>query len=278
MLRGKATNKCVKYYDCKLVSDEYIKTLILARQQNEATIFDPPRCLVLHGLKNPGEADKEVLPFQHGMVKYEQVGDQFYTYHKTLASFKDFYSAFNEGNANLSGSFVIETFNTVNLKKEVYEIIQQKLIEICMSDCNQMLIQDLYIHILRRVKYFQEYVRPSLTAGPTRPQSNGKLINFFLSPNPISFRLSTMGKSTYNILKEAKKASKERKTTMLKKDTENYQKTVLEQMYEIEDPIESPIKEKRKREYLKPHARTSLLSFEVARDSGLKIRQSQFPK
>jgi len=293
MKRMRLFNDRIQHYKPKLVPPEIVLPLYQERENDINTRFDPPRCLIVHKFDKPKDIENFFKPFR---CKFIQQEDRVITYHHHMASINDLYSAFNDGKAGLSYTYVTEAVNAAKIREEVYQIIKEKLIEACINDCNQMLIQDLYVHILRRARFFNDVIVPSrmIQRKPVvnQEQPLGKLIHFYLSKNPVSFYLSQPS-SNFAIISRMKKASKERKKQLLSEDGEKYTKTILEQMYEITDPIENlkqpqldgpcsrlssikPIKEKHKREYLRPYARARLQPLVVARDSGIKLRQAQF--
>lgn len=295
MKRHKKLDARIRHYECQIVPENYIQNLILTRMKDEESHFDPPKILVLHNFNKPhSEAKNFFQPFEEeGLQSWHKEDDKYITYHTTLASVKDFYSAFNEGNAGLPNSFVTERFNTTKLKAEVFDIIRRKLIVECMQDCTQMLISDVYVHTLNRVKFYNEMIAPNLSNIVKRPGKTGKLINFVMSRTPINFRLSP-ATTIVDILSKVKKVTKERKAITMKKNPVKFQEKIREKMTEklktietIKQPdISGPcsrlsairtIKESRKREYLRAYARARLQPLVVARDSGLKIRQTQFP-
>ncbi|EAY20595.1 SET domain containing protein [Trichomonas vaginalis G3] len=294
MIRNKKFNVRVRHYECQIAPEQYVNSLIATRIKDAETFFDPPKILVLHNFDKDSEAANFFQPFTDlGLTKWTKEGANYITYHTTLASFKDFYSAFNEGNAGLPNTYVTEIFNTVKLKQEVFNIIRKKLIVECMQDCNQMLIDDVYIHTLNRVRFYNEKIAPNLSNIVKRPSKTGKLLNFVMSRTPINFRLSP-ATTILDILSKVKKVTKERKAITMKKNPVKFQEKIKEKMTEKLKTIESikqpdlsgpcsrlsairPIKESRKREYLRAYARARLQPLVVARDSGLKIRQTQFP-
>jgi hypothetical protein len=117
-----------------------------------------------------------------------------------------------------------------------------------------------------------------------------------MSLMPPMFFVSPLKTQSGEILHlKMKRATKQIKKDMLKKDSVGYQKKVVKEMHEEKETVETiiqpplergssrltpyhKIEETEKRNYLRPYARARLRPLVVARGSGLTLMQSQFPK
>lgn len=280
------------HYIAKLADPADINNRIIQRTKDLQKKYDPPKCLVVHRAEfHQSKVENYVQPFRVVDYKYNVQKKLLFTYHENEASVKDFYLAFQENKSGITGTYVTEQVHVGKLQEEVFKIIVERLIDACMNDVNTMLITDAYVHVLKRERALDRINMPSMheTHGAT-----GLYLNFFTSKPVTTFFCSQLNIQTGDtMLNKVKKATKQRKTEMAKRDHIGYQKNLEIQMKEVEvtyDQIEQPqldggcarltpihkISEDDKRQYIRPYANARLHPLRVTRKSGLTLRQSQF--
>ena len=288
-----ATARLSHYNDLsyELADQKKIEAKILDRKQAEDSACDPPMCLVLHNFGNHLKLQTLLTPFNLTSFNYFPDRQLLFTYHNNKASVYDFILAF--GPKKLSGLkhvYVTHEVNLLKLQEKVHKIIISKLIEECMNDCSDLLIPEVYLPALKRERLRQRYT-------PTKPINiNSFGLNFYISPFKVNFYLSPKRK-VMTLKKKVKDAARERKTNLIKENSRQYQKKIEQEIQMKEEsiqfekleqpPIENSssrltpihhIDEETKRHYLRACALARRQPYVVARDSGLTLCQSQFPK
>jgi hypothetical protein len=297
LMRLKLTDKRIRHYHFGYVDNrEDFQAAILRRQRDEGVVFETPKCLVVHNFPSDSKVENFVRAF-------DLIGDpgwtfspaekKLITFHRTLASVNDFYEAFQDGLSGVPDTRVCEELNVRVLKQEVYECFVARLIDLCCTDCSELLTSDLYRAALIRAKGEAR----ALARANRISKSAGRLLTFFV-PTLTStvFTLSALKRQSGEVLhQKMKRATKQIKKELLKKDSVGYQKKVVKEMHEEKESLESivqpplerdssrltpyhKIAESDKRNYLRPYARARLRPLVVARGSGLTLMQSQFPK
>ncbi|KAH0792392.1 SET domain containing protein [Histomonas meleagridis] len=276
-------------YTIEILSEEQIRQKTQKREQEEKVIFKPEKCLVVHGIELPEEKIKKYLQ-SFSISKYEIIPEEkvLVTYHRNLASVNDFMDAFLNGKSGLPPLTVKEEINKDKLKSDVLRIIKDKLLEACVNDCTECLIPDLYVYALRRER--MNIIRSRRPYG-----DSNRLLNFYSPDLAIGFYVSPKLQSAVILRDKVKTETRKRKTEMIKTDNAGYQRKVVNQMREeiatSFEKLKQPeilnnssrltpihkIDEGEKRNYLRAYAISRLHPIIVARDSGLNIRQSQFP-
>lgn len=308
-------SKRLSAYTFKIADRSRIDELIIKREEAKKSFFDPPACLVVHNfdlreknvsIYNQQSPDKKISnflePFDIVEYEYKPQKKLLFTYHKNKASVNDFMLAFGEHLSGMQNTTVSRITNPKRLNDNVFKILMHRLIDDCQNDCSELLITDVYIHVLRRERIHQRFLMVSKNQStPVDRQITGNtfsitiqknyFINWYVSP---ARRRNAISMS--NLRKKVKTATKERKKEMIKKEGTKYQKIVMNEINEEDsifafDKIAHPeisnnssrltpihsIDESKKRGYIKPYALARQQKLIVARESGLTFRQSQFP-
>jgi hypothetical protein len=280
---------------CSIQFAADVTNAIRQRMADEACVLNPPKCLVALNFEPAANkrAEQYLQPFDVEDSEYSPRERKLITFHRTMASVKDFYMAFDEGQAGMHNTRVVEQVNIRQLKSDVFQLICARLIDACYCDCSEYLCTDLIQHELRRA-------RAEARAQHPRPRPNRlfRPVFAFVVPqfDSIQWRLSParICPVTYNLRQRVKKAAKARKREMIRKDRD-YQAKVVIQMREDEQAFEfiqqpllncdssrltpyHKIDESAKRRYLRPYSKARLHPLVVARDSGLTLLASQYPK
>ena len=264
---------------------------ISERVEDSRSRYDPKKCLAVHDFSIQNSRLK-LADFMASFekVEYELVNDKLITYHENEATVKDFNLAFSCDWGIVSGR-VVEEVNAIDLKQKVFKLVVERLIQDCCNDCSEMLMSDLYEHAIRRARIEQ---RATTVAQQQGRLATGRMLNFFVNDRAVFWTLSPLVTESVNVLrKKVKKATKAKKTEMLRKDMKGYQRKVQKEMAEAEETFETiqqpelergssrltpvhKIEEENKRHYLRPYAKARLHPLVVARESGLTLMQSQF--
>jgi hypothetical protein len=296
VLRLQMNDKRLRHYKFRYADNESdVQAAILKRQQDEGVVFKVPKCLVVYNFQPEARVENIIRSFDligDPGWQYSPAEKKLITFHRTLASVKDFYEAFEEGRSGVAGTRVSEEMNLRVLKIEIYEQFVTKLIEHCLHDCSDLLTADVYRPALIRAKGEAR----ALARANRISRSAGRLLTFY-TPTTAStiFMLSPLKRVSGETLHvKMKRATKQIKKDMLKKDSVGYQKKVQKEMHEETETLETitqppldrgssrltpyhKLEESDKRGYLRAYARARLRPLVVARGSGLSLMQSQFP-
>lgn len=282
-------------YEYHLTSEEEIAPLILQRNIYSRNVYDIPVCLTVYNFVLPPSFKVESMMWAFDLTseaEYHPEENLLITYHRTEASVKDFYAAFQEGRSGIPNTYVVPISHLEILREKVDTIIIQKLIDTCMDDLKKMLIHDVIQETVKQVrnKLFEpkkSYLKYLSSISAYQDIS----VHFTLSKTPLYFHLSSP--KTQSFEQKVRRAARQRRKDLITNHALEYEKQVRLNIEEGNivsfDSIEQPplesnssrltkihkIDEFTKRKYLKPCALFRQRPYLIARQSGLLYKQSQ---